>query len=218
MWTVAETLARTVRDNAHMPTSRGPRHKTSRRFGVDIYGTGGKSLQRRLATPPGGIKPGRRRRPSIYAETLTEKQKAKAIYGIDERPFRRYFARAEARAGAPGENLLVFLERRLDNVVYRLGFARTRPMARQLVSHGHVTVDGRRVDIPSFLVEPGQTIELDETARQVPVVVEEMAANRPLPPWLERQGEGKGVVQRLPERSEIDVPVNEALVVEFYSR
>jgi small subunit ribosomal protein S4 len=211
-------MARALRHNWRMPTSRGPRHKTSRRFGVDIYGTGGKSLQRRLGTPPGGLKPGRRRRQSIYAETLTEKQKAKAIYGIDERPFRRYFARAEARAGAPGENLLVFLERRLDNVVYRLGLARTRPMARQLVGHGHVTVDGRRVDIPSFLVEAGQVVALGETARQMPVVVEEMAANRPVPAWLERRADGSGLVQRLPERSEIDVPVNEALVVEHYSR
>ncbi|HET8587494.1 MAG TPA: 30S ribosomal protein S4, partial [Candidatus Limnocylindria bacterium] len=132
--------------------------------------------------------------------------------------FRRYFARAEARAGAPGENLLVFLERRLDNVVYRLGLARTRPMARQLVGHGHVTVDGRRVDIPSFLVEAGQVVALGETARQMPVVVEEMAANRPVPAWLERRADGSGLVQRLPERSEIDVPVNEALVVEHYSR
>jgi small subunit ribosomal protein S4 len=211
-------LARAVQHNRRMPTSRGPRHKTSRRFGVDIYGTGGKSLQRRLGTPPGGLKTGRRRRQSIYAETLTEKQKTKAIYGIDERPFRRYFSRAESRPGAPGENLLVFLERRLDNVVYRLGMARTRPMARQLVSHGHVTVGGKRVDIPSFLVEPGQAIGLDETARKMPVVEEEMAANRPLPTWLERRPDGTGLVQRLPERSEIDVPVNEALVVEHYSR
>ena len=201
-----------------MPTSRGPRHKTSRRFGVDIYGTGGTSLARRLGTPPGGLQIGRRRRRSLYGENLLEKQKAKAIYGVDERPFRRYFSRAEAASGVPGENLLVYLERRLDNVVYRLGLARTRPMARQLVSHGHVTVDGRRVDIPSFLAESGQAIGLDETARQMPVVVEELAANRPVPAWLERQADGSGRVLRLPERAEIDVPVDEARIVVFYSR
>jgi small subunit ribosomal protein S4 len=201
-----------------MPTSRGPRHKTSRRFGVDVYGTGGASLARRIGTPPGGLKQGRRRRRSLYGENLVEKQKAKAIYGVDERPFRRYFARAETGEGLPGEGLLVFLERRLDNAVYRLGFARTRPMARQLVSHGHVSVDGRRVDIPSFEVEPGQEIRLDATAQQMPVVVEELNARRPVPPWLERTDAGVGRVARLPERSEIDVPVDEARVVAYYSR
>ena len=201
-----------------MPTSRGPRHKTSRRFGVDVYGTGGASLARRIGTPPGGLKQGRRRRRSLYAENLVEKQKAKAIYGVDERPFRRYFARAEASEGLPGVSLLVFLERRLDNVVYRLGFARTRPMARQLVSHGHVSVDGHRVDIPSFQVEPGEEIRLDATARQMPVVVEELSAGRPVPPWLERTDAGVGRVARLPERAEIDVPVDEARVVAYYSR
>lgn len=201
-----------------MPTSRGPRHKTSRRFGVDVYGTGGASLARRIGTPPGGLKQGRRRRRSLYGENLVEKQKAKAIYGVDERPFRRYFARAETGEGLPGEGLLVFLERRLDNAVYRLGFARTRPMARQLVSHGHVRVDGRRVDIPSFEVEPGQEIRLDATAQEMPVVVEERNAGRPVPPWLERTDVAAGRVLRLPARAEIDVPVDEARVVAYYSR
>lgn len=197
---------------------RRPRHKTSRRFGVDIYGTGGPSLERRLGTPPGGLRAGRRRRPSIYATQLTEKQKAKAIYGVAERQFRRYFAEASRIDGEPGANLLRLLERRLDNVVYRLGFARTRPMARQLVSHGHVRVDGRRVNVPSFLVDAGQTIELTEEAASLPVVVEERAAGRPLPDWLERAGERGGRVARLPERADIDVPVDEARIVGFYSR
>jgi small subunit ribosomal protein S4 len=201
-----------------MPTNRGPRHKISRRFGVDIYGTGGESLQRRMGTPPGGFPIGRRRRRTLYGELLHEKQKAKAIYGVDERQFRRAFDRAQRHEGDPGANLLILLERRLDNVVYRLGFARTRPMARQLVSHGHVTVDGRRVDIASFLVEPGQTVALTDAAREIPVVVEEIAAKRPLPDWLARGGDASGTVQRLPERGEIDVPVNEAQIVGFYSR
>lgn len=198
--------------------ARSPRHKTSRRFGVDIYGTGGESLRRRMGTPPGGIRRGRRRRPSVYAIQLTEKQKAKAIYGVAERQFRRYFEQAERGEGEPGANLLILLERRLDNVVYRLGFARTRPMARQLVGHGHVRVGGRRVNIPSFLVEPGQVVELTEEAAALPVVVEERAAGRPLPAWLEAHGERGGRVVRLPERDDIDVPIDELQIVGFYSR
>jgi small subunit ribosomal protein S4 len=198
--------------------TRTPRHKTSRRFGVDIYGTGGASLRNRLGTPPGGVKQGRRRRPSVYGEQLAEKQKARAIYGVRERQFRRYFADASRADGPPGENLLIMLERRLDNVVYRLGWARTRPMARQLVGHGHVRVDGKRVDIPSFLVKPGQRVELTEEAARIPAVVEEMAAGRPLPAWLERDGERGGHVMRLPERGDVDVPVDEAQIVGYYSR
>ena len=198
-----------------MPTSR---HKTSRRFGVDIYGTGGASLQRRIGTPPGGLRAGRRRRASVYATQLVEKQKAKAIYGVAERQFRRAFDEAARREGEPGANLLVLLERRLDNVIYRLGFARTRPMARQLVGHGHVQVDGRRVDIPSFLVEPGQVVELTERAAQLPAVIDERRSSRPAPAWLEPHGERGGRVVRLPERAEIDVPVDEAQIVGFYSR
>lgn len=198
--------------------TRRPRHKTSRRFGVDIYGTGGAALQRRMGTPPGGLRIGRRRRQSVYGEQLAEKQKARAIYGLRERQFRRYFAEAERREGPPGANLLILLERRLDNVVYRLGWARTRPMARQLVGHGHVRVDGRRVDIPSFLVEPGRRVELTEAAARIPTVAEEMGAGRPLPAWLERDGVRAGRILRLPERAEIDVPVDESRIVGFYSR
>ena len=198
--------------------TRQPRHKTSRRFGVDIYGTGGASLRNRLGTPPGGLKRGRRRRPSVYGLQLAEKQKVRAIYGVGERQFRRYFADASRGEGAPGENLLILLERRLDNVVYRLGWARTRPMARQLVGHGHVRVNGRRVDIPSFLVEDGQRVELTQEAARIPPVMEEIAAGRPLPAWLELDGERAGRVLRLPERADIDVPVDEAQIVGYYSR
>jgi small subunit ribosomal protein S4 len=199
-----------------MPVAK-PKHKISRRFGVDIYGTGGESLRRRLATPPGGRPRGRPRRLSQYAIELREKQKAKAFYGVEEKQFRRYFEMAMRQPGPTGENLLRLLERRLDNVVYRLGFARSRPMARQLVSHGHVAVDGRRVDIPSFLVEPGQTITLSETAAQIPTVIEELEARRPVPSWLERQ-DTTGRVLRLPERQDIELPIDENLIVQFYSR
>jgi small subunit ribosomal protein S4 len=195
---------------------RKPRHKTSRRFGVDIYGTGGASLRRRMGTPPGGVRR-RRRRESLYAEGLNEKQKAKAIYGVEERQMRRYFEHAGRQAGNRGENLLVLLERRLDNVVYRLGFARTRPMARQLIGHGHVRLNGRRVDIPSALVESGQQLTISSEAAAIPTVIEELGSGRPLPGWLERV-DSTGRVVRLPERGDIDVPVNEERIVGFYTR
>jgi small subunit ribosomal protein S4 len=201
-----------------MSATGKPRHKRSRRFGIDVYGTGGPALQRRLAVPPGG-RARRRRRQSQYGLELEEKQKARAIYGLEERQFRRSFERARRQPGPPGANLLRLLERRLDNVVYRLGFARTRPMARQLVGHGHVLVDGRRVDIPSFLVSPGQTIGLTPAAARLPVVTEELASGRPLPDWLERPGAGDaGHVRRLPEREDVDVPLDEALIVAYYAR
>src|SRR3954452_14863589 len=126
---------------------REPKHKVSRRFGVDIYGTGGESLKRRLSVPPGDRR--RRRRLSEYAIQLQEKQKTKAFYGLSERQLRRNYEKAASQPGNTGVNLLRLLERRLDNVVYRLGFARTRPMARQLVSHGHVLTNGCRTNIPS---------------------------------------------------------------------
>ncbi|MBX5492999.1 MAG: 30S ribosomal protein S4 [Chloroflexi bacterium] len=200
-----------------MVRTREPRHKVSRRFGIDIYGTGGPSLQRRLATPPGGQPRGRRRKLSEYGLQLREKQKAKAIYGIAEAQFRRYYKVAASRPGVTGENLLQLLERRLDNVVYRLGFARTRPMARQLVSHGHVRVNGRHVNIPSYAVRPGDTITLTDTALQIPTVTEELRSGRPVPAWLARE-DTTGRVLRLPERSDVELPINEDLIVGFYSR
>jgi small subunit ribosomal protein S4 len=196
---------------------RQPRHKTSRRFGIDIYGTGGPSLQRRLQVPPGGLRPGRRRTRTEYGLQLLEKQKAKAIYGVSESQFRRYYTEAARRPGVTGANLLQMLERRLDNVVYRLGFARTRPMARQLVSHRHVLVNGRKVNIPSYLVNVGDVIALTETAAAIPTVSEELKAGRPVPAWLERQGT-IGRVLRLPEAEDIDVPVDTERIIAFYSR
>src|SRR5918999_54984 len=168
----------------------------SRRFGVDIYGTGGAALMRRLGTPP-GARLSRRRRISQFGQQLREKQKAKGIYGVGERQFRRYYEAAGAMPGNRGENLLALLERRLDNVVYRLGFARSRPMARQLVSHGHVRVNERKVDRPSYLVSPGDVIRLNDTAAQMPAVIEELESGRLLPPWLDRR-DTTGRVLRLP--------------------
>jgi small subunit ribosomal protein S4 len=164
-----------------------------------------------------GMGTGRRRRPSDYALQLQEKQKVRAIYGVSETQFRRFYARAAARPGETGANLLQYLERRLDNVVYLLGFARSRPMARQLVNHGHVQVNGRRVDIASFQVESGQTVTLTEAAQRIPGVVDSLAAGRPVPRWLER-GEQGGRVLALPERSDVSFPIDELAIVALYAR
>jgi small subunit ribosomal protein S4 len=203
-----------------MGRSGTPRNKVSRRFGFDVYGTGGHSLERRIATPPGAARGRRRRRPSAYAEQLTEKQKVRAIYGVDERPFRRQFELAERSDGPPGANLLIRMERRLDNVVYRLGFARTRRMARQLVGHGHVLVDDERLDIPSALVDVGQTIRLTDEAARFEGVTASLAERRPVPGWLDGPtgAPPAGRVVRLPEREDIEYPIDESLVVAFYSR
>ena len=198
-----------------MAPNRQSRHKTSRRFGTDIYGTGGPQLERRISTPPGGVR--RRRRTSDYARQLAEKQKVRAIFGLREAQFRRYFERAEREPGPTGENLLRLLERRLDNVVYELGFARSRPMARQLVSHGHVTVNGKRVGIPSYLVSPGEQISLAEAAASLPAVVEALDEGRAVPDWLSRHGTA-GAVTRLPSRADVSEPIDEALVVTYYAR
>ena len=147
-----------------MGRDRKPKHKLSRREGKDLFGTGGPTLERRLDQPPGmhGKRPNRR--VSVYAEQLREKQKVKRMYGLREQQFRNLMEIALDSRGQTGLTLLKLLERRLDNVVYRLGLARTRPQARQFVNHGLVRVDGQRVDIPSYMVNPGQEIEMKEAA------------------------------------------------------
>lgn len=196
--------------------ARLAKHKISRRFGVDIYGTGGPSLQRRITVPPGGIKSTRQRK-SEYARQLAEKQKVKYIYGVREAQFRRYFGMALHSNEPSGQVLLKTLERRLDNVVYRLGFARTRLMARHLVSYGHVLVDNKRVDKPSYFVSQGETITLTEAALKIPEVQDELKAHRPQFSWLVREGT-TGMITGLPSRDEIGMEIDETLVVEFYSR
>lgn len=200
-----------------MARDRGPKHKKSRREGVDLYGTGGESLQRRLQQPPGmhGKKP--RRRESEYSRHLREKQKVKRMYGLQEKQFLKFFEKARQTPGETGTEMLKLLERRLDNVVYRLGFARTRLQSRQFVSHGHVQVDQAKVVIPSFLVEPGQTITLDRLVLEMPDVQALMENPPPVPAWLLRRENG-GEVVREPDRSEIDPDIDERLIVEFYSR
>mgnify|MGYP002800015707 FL=1 len=165
-------------------------------------------------------KPGRRKQ-SEYAVQLNEKQKAKFIYGVLEKQFRHYYELASKTQGVTGENLLQLLERRLDNVVYRLGFANTRREARQMVNHGHITVNGTRVDIPSYQVSPGEVISIPEKSRgseQVQQMLEKKAATM-IPKGLELNRETlQGKVVALSERSDIDFDINETLIVELYSK
>lgn len=196
----------------------GPKHKLSRREGYNLFGSTSRSLERRLNVPPGAQGQRRRRKESEYGMQLREKQKVKRIYGMLERQFRRFFEMAGRQRGATGEVLLQLLERRLDNVVYRLGFARTRPMARQLVNHGHVLVNGKKVDVGSYLVRPGETVQMTEKAAEIPGVQEALAERAGgVPAWLSRDG-GIGRVLRLPEREEVEPGISEQLIVEFYSR
>lgn len=195
----------------------GPKNKLSRREGIDIFETGSPSLMRRLNVPPGGRARGRRKE-SEYARQLREKQRARRIFGVLEKQFVRYFKEAARVAGRTPETLLTLLERRLDNVVYRLGFARTRPMARQLVTHGHVLVDGKKVDIPSYRVSPGETISLTQTAAEIPAVQERMEETKNLvPAWLERE-DTTGRVVRMPTLEEMERRLDLGLIVEYYSR
>ncbi|TDA68623.1 MAG: 30S ribosomal protein S4 [Clostridia bacterium] len=162
-----------------------------------------------------------RKKVSEYGLQLHEKQKARRIYGVLESQFRRYFERAEREKGITGENLLRYLERRLDNVVFRLGLATSRNQARQLIRHGHVAVNGRRVDIPSYLVSSGDEIAMHGASRERPFVKEITAglAHRTPPPWLELDAENlRGRVVTLPKREDIDVPIAEHLIVELYSK
>ena len=163
-----------------------------------------------------------RKKQSEYASQLKEKQKVKFIYGVLEKQFHNAYLRAEAMPGKTGENLLTFVERRLDNVVYRLGFAMTRREARQLVGHGHFTVNGQRVDIPSYLVKAGDVIEVKESSRssvKFKRLTGEDAPTVLVPKWLERDKNAlKGTVVQMPAREDIDLPVEEHLIVELYSK
>ena len=163
-----------------------------------------------------------RKKQSEYAMQLAEKQKVKFVYGIMEKQFRMYYDRAAKAEGKTGENLLVLVERRLDNVVYRLGFAMTRREARQLVNHGHFTVNGKRVNIPSYLVSVGDVIEVAEKSRssvKFKRLTGEDAVMVTLPQWLEREKNTlRGTVTKMPSREDIDLPIEEHLIVELYSK
>ncbi len=158
---------------------------------------------------------------SEYGLQLKEKQKAKFIYGVLEKPFRNYYEKADRMKGMTGENLMIMLETRLDNVIFRLGFARTRQEARQIVDHKHVLVNGKQVNIPSYLVKAGDTVEIKEKCKGSDryKAIAEVTGGRLVPEWLDADLENlKGLVKELPTRDMIDVPVNEMLIVELYSK
>lgn len=170
---------------------------------------------------PGQHGPIARRRTTAYSVQLREKQKLRRIYGVTERVFRSYFSKATRQEGIAGDNFLRILERRLDNVVYRLGFTTSRPAARQLVAHGNISVNGRKVDIPSFLVKPGMVIELNEKIANQEFIQNSLnsARVRKAPAWLKLDdAKAKGEVINLPNRDEIAIVINEKVIVEYYNR
>ncbi len=197
----------------------GPSTRISRRFGQYIVGSA-KVLERRNF-PPGQHGPKSRRKLSEYAVGLAEKQKLRYIYGLLERQFRRTFAIAKKERGVTGERFLQLLETRLDSVVYLLGFAKSRAAARQLVNHGHVRVNGKKVDIASYTVLQGDEVEMKavNSSRQLATRSIEETRARVVPAWLTRNDEAlKGTVTRLPTRDEMEPSINEQLIVEYYSR
>ena len=197
----------------------GPSTRISRRFGQYIIGSA-KVLERRNF-PPGQHGPKSRRKLSEYAVGLAEKQKLRFIYGLLERQFRRTFAIAKKERGVTGERFLQLLETRLDSVVYLLGFAKSRAAARQLVNHGHVRVNGRKVDIASYTVLQGDEVEMKavNSSRQLATRAIEENRARVVPSWLTRNDEAlKGTITRLPTRDEMEPSINEQLIVEYYSR
>ncbi|MBJ7456087.1 MAG: 30S ribosomal protein S4 [Thermoleophilia bacterium] len=195
----------------------GPQVKQSRREGVALTDKAQKYLDRR-PYPPGEHGRGRIRQ-SEYLLQLREKQKTRRFYGVLEKQFRRYYAKASRQPGITGENLLRMLEMRLDNVVYRLGFAATRRQSRQLVNHGHFRVNGKKVDIPSYQVKPDDIITLKQGSNAEGVVRAATELVAAVAPWLQADYDAlNGKVLKAPERSEIDTPVSEQLIVELYSK
>lgn len=197
-----------------MAVNRVPVLKRCRSLGMDpVYLGIDKKSNRQLKRSS--------RKVSEYGLQLREKQKAKFIYGVLEKPFRNYFEKAQRMSGMTGENLMRMLESRLDNVVFRLGLARTRREARQIVDHKHVLVNGKQINIPSYLVSAGDVIEIKEKHKSSPRYkgITEITAGRLVPEWLESDLEAlKGTVKELPRREQIDVPVDEMLIVELYSK
>lgn len=195
----------------------GPSWKLSRRLGVSLTETG-KELSKR-PYPPGPHGPNQRKKVSEYGLQLAEKQKLRHMFGLSERQFKNTFKKSAGMPGKHGENFMALLESRLDNVVYRLGLAHTRRQARQLVNHGHILVDGKRVDIPSYLVSKGQVITLREKSRNLVIVKEALEARHHIPDFVSLDRDSlKGEFLRLPERQEMSQEINESLIVEFYNR
>ena len=197
-----------------MAVNRVPVLKRCRSLGLDPVFLGYDKKSNRTNARAG-------KKVSEYGVQLREKQKAKFIYGVLEKPFHNYYLKADRMKGMTGENLMVILERRLDNVIFRMGFARTRREARQVVGHKHVLVNGKQVNIPSYLIKAGDVIEIREKSKSLQRYkdISEVTAGRLTPEWIEVDLEAfKGTVKNLPTREMIDVPVNEMLIVELYSK
>jgi small subunit ribosomal protein S4 len=208
-----------------MARYRGPVERLERRLGVDLGLKGERRLAGKSALEKRPYAPGqhgqRRAKISEYGLQLQEKQKAKFMYGVSEKQFRTLFKEANRREGNTGEILIQLLEQRLDNIVYRMGFATTRASARQFVNHGHVLVDGRRVDIPSYRVKPGQKIEIREKSKTNPQILRsiELTNQTGMVDWVDVDKDKLfGIFTRIPEREEIAIPVEERLIVELYSK
>ena len=208
-----------------MARYRGPREKLERRLGVDLGLKGERRLNGKSALDKRPYPPGqhgqRRAKISEYGLQLQEKQKAKILYGVSEKQFRRYFKEAARREGNTGANLIKLIEQRLDNVVYRMGFATTRAFARQLVTHGHILVDGKKVNTPSYIVKPKQKIEIKEKSKNNPQIQRsiELTNQTGIVDWVDVDKEKVfGIFTRIPEREEVSIPVEERLIVELYSK
>ena len=202
----------------------GPMWKKSRRYRFSVLETGeefakGKNGKDRRTYFPGQHGPTKRVKLSSYGEQLQEKQKVRYMYGLNERQFHNLFEKASKMEGMAGANFLFLLESRLDNLVYRMGFARTRRAARQLVNHGHILVNGKKLNVPSAIIKPGSTISFKEKSQNLAVVNEALEMKVTPPAYVEVDAENKkGVYVRLPERSELNQDITEALIVEFYNR
>ncbi|GGD39849.1 30S ribosomal protein S4 [Malaciobacter pacificus] len=208
-----------------MARYRGPREKIERRLDADLGLKGERRLNGKSALEKRPFAPGqhgqRRAKISEYGLQLREKQKAKFMYGVSEKQFRKYFKEAARREGNTGANLITLIEQRLDNVVYRMGFASTRAFARQLTTHGHILVDGKKVDIPSFIVRPGQKIEIREKSKNNPQIVRalELTNQTGMVDWVDVEKDKVfGIFTRIPTREEVVIPVEERLIVELYSK
>ena len=208
-----------------MARYRGPVEKLERRLGVSLALKGERRLAGKSALDKRPYAPGqhgqRRSKMSEYGLQLREKQKAKFMYGISEKQFRRLFQEAARREGNTGALLVQLLEQRLDNVVYRMGFATTRRFARQLVTHGHILVNGKRVDIPSYRVEPGAKVEVIEKSKNNPQIVRaiDLTAQTGIVGWVDVEKDKKfGIFTRNPEREEVIIPIEERFIVELYSK
>jgi len=196
----------------------GPKHKLARREGINILDKTSQSLQRRLNVPPGIHGKKRKRRLSEYGTQLREKQKAKATYGLLEKQFKKLVQTVQKRKGETGEMIVALLETRLDNLVYRLGFARSRTMARQFVSHGHVLVNGKKVNIPSYEVKVDDVISISITIQKNPGVIELLKdKDIKILPFIKKQGVS-GKLIRMPKKEDLEVPFDLQLIIEYYSR